>query len=224
MRLAIPDTVRRIPIDHPEQAIREFAAIMGELRELPASAADLEPIATEAVEIARREGAFLMAVVTPPDAAPAVLTGVVLDVPPTWDPDTAESLRDAMEDVGGPDVRETVALETGLGTAVLAQRVPGVEQARERRALTVQLQAFIPEPGSGRMLLLTLACPSTHGWAAHQELFARLVVSAGPDDVHEVPDAPEVQDAQVPAEPEAERPRRPAPAEEESFEEHTYQL
>ncbi|HWM11230.1 MAG TPA: hypothetical protein VNO82_17870, partial [Solirubrobacteraceae bacterium] len=124
MRLAIPDTVRRIPIDDPPQAIKEFAAILGEVRDLPASSADLEPVAAEAVETALREGAFLMAVVTPPDAAPAVLTGVVIEVPPSWDTDTAESLRDAMEDVGGPDVRETVALETGLGMAVMAQRVP----------------------------------------------------------------------------------------------------
>ncbi len=206
MRLAMPDTVRRIPIEDPPSAIREFAAILGELRDLPA-AADLEPVATEAVETALREGAFLMAVVTPPDAAPAVLTGVVLEVPPRWDADTAESLRDAMEDVGGPDVRETVALETGLGTAVVAQRVPGVEQARERRALTVQLQAFVPEPGTGRMLLLTLACPSTHGWTAHQELFARLVVSARADDT---PDDTPV--------------RAPAATEEDSFEARTYRL
>jgi hypothetical protein len=217
MRLAIPDTVRRIPIDNPPQAIREFAAILGELRDLPAAAADLEPIATEAVETAVREGAFLMAVVTPPDAAPAVLTGVVIEVPPTWDPDTAESLRDAMEDVGGPDVRETVALETGLGTAIVAQRVPGVEQARERRALTVQLQAFVPEPGSGRMLLLTLACPSTHGWSVHQELFASLVVSARADDAPEPAAGPEPESAE-PA-----RRRRAAPVE-ESFEERTYQV
>jgi hypothetical protein len=223
MRLALPDTVRPIPLDHPELAVREFAAIMGDLRDLPSAAADLEPIATEAVETARREGAFLMAVVTPPDAAPAVLTGVVLDVPPAWDPDTAESLRDAMEDVGGPDVRETVALETGLGPAVLAQRVPGVEQARERRALTVQLQAFIPEPGSGRMLLLTLACPSTHGWDIHQELFARLVVSAGPDEDTPAPAVDEVPAEAAESQVERSR-RRPAPAEDESFEEHTYQL
>jgi hypothetical protein len=117
-----------------------------------------------------------------------------------------------MEDVGGPDVRETVPIETGLGTAVVAQRVPGVEQGRERRALTVQLQAFIPEPGSGRMLLLTLACPSTHGWPAHQELFARLVGSAQADGAPEP--APEPVAAR----------RRAAPAEEESFEERTYQL
>jgi hypothetical protein len=217
MRLAIPDTVRRIAVDDPPRAVREFTAILGELRDLPASAADLEPIASEAVETALREGAFLMAVVTPPDAAPAVLTGVVLEVPPSWDPDTAESLRDAMEDVGGPDVRETVTLETGLGPAVIAQRVPGVEQARERRALTIQLQAFIPEPGSGRMLLLTLACPSTHGWSAHQELFANLVTSAQADDAPELPEPVPVPAATTPH-------RRPAPAEEESYEEHTYQL
>jgi hypothetical protein len=221
MRLAIPDTVRRIPVDDPPRAVREFAAILGELRDLPASAADLEPIASEAVESALREGAFLMAVVTPEDAAPAVLTGVVLEVPPGWDPDTAESLRDAMEDVGGPDVRETVTLETGLGPAVIAQRVPGPEQARERRALTIQLQAFIPEPGSGRMLLLTLACPSTEGWPVHQELFARLVVSARPDGADPEPAA---ATPATPATPATARASRAEELEEASFEEHTYQL
>lgn len=197
MRLAFPEEVRRVPVDHPEQAVRELTALLCRLRE--GTAADLEPLAAEAVETARREGAFLLAVVAPADAAPAMLTGVALAVPPSWDLDTAESLRDVLEDVGGPDVRETAALDTGLGPAVLVQRVPGVEQARERRALTVQLQAFVPEPGSGRMLLLTLACPSVHGWATHQELFASLVASARGD-------------------------VDPEPAPEESFEEHTYRV
>ncbi|GAB3441351.1 hypothetical protein [Actinophytocola sediminis] len=176
MRLAFPEEIRRVPIDHPDQAVARLTEILGQVRD--GAAADLEPIAVEVVETTLRAGAFLLAVVTPPAAAPAILTGVVLAVPPAWDRDTAESLRDALEDVGGPDVRETAALATGLGPAVLVQQVPGVEQARERRALTVRLQAFVPEPDSGRMLLLTLACPSVHGWAAHQELFAALVASA----------------------------------------------
>jgi hypothetical protein len=87
-------------------------------------------------------------------------------------------LRDSMEDVGGPDVRETVTVDTGLGPAVVVQRIPGVEQARARLPLTLQLQAFLPEPGTGRMLLLTLACPASTGWAAHQALFGELVASA----------------------------------------------
>lgn len=197
----MPDTVRRLPLEHPALAIQEYAAIVGELRGVTGGAADLEAIATEAVDLAVREGAVLMAVVVPPDAAPAVLTGVALDVPAGWDPDTAETLRDAVEDVGGPDVRETVVVETGLGPAVLAQRVPGVEQARARRPLALQLQAFLPEPDSGRMLLLTLACPVADGWAVHQELFWRIVSSAGG------PPPPTV-----------------TRADDESFENHTYQL
>lgn len=216
MRLAFPDEIRRIPIDHPEQAVKELTEVLGTLRD--GTAADLEPIAAEAVETAQREGAFLLAVVAPADAAPAMLTGVALAVPPSWDPDTAESLRDMLEDVGGPDVRETVALDTGLGPAVLVQRVPGVEQARERRTLTVQLQAFIPEPGSGRMLLLTLACPSVHGWSSHQELFASLVVSARADNEQ---GAAHDADRSAPAQP---RKRTESPEREESFEEHTYRV
>jgi hypothetical protein len=210
VRLAFPPAVHRIPVERPEQAVRELTALLGELRE--GTAADLQPVATEAVETALREDAFLMAVVAPPGAAPAMLTGVVLAVPPTWDGDTAESLRDAVEDRGGPDVRETVSLETGLGPAVLVQRVPGLEQARERRALTVQLQAFVPEPGTGRMLLLTLASPSAHGWAAHQELFASLVASARPDEMVETNGPVEAQSFEAES------------VEDQSFEDHTYRL
>jgi hypothetical protein len=203
----MPDTVWRLPLDHPDLAVQEYAAIVGELRGVSGGMADLEAIATEAVETAVREGAVLMAVVTPPDAAPAVLTGVVLDVPPGWDPDTAETLRDSMEDIGGPDVRETLVVDTALGPAVIAQRVPGVEQARARRPLALQLQAFVPE--DGRLLLLTLACPSTRGWAAHQLLFAQVVRSArGAEEPAGVPRAAAHR----------EQPR------EESYENHTYRL
>ena len=196
MRLALPEIIRQVHLCQPERAIREYATIIGELR--PAPRAELEALATEAVETVRDEGAFLMAVVTPPDAAPALLTGVLLEVPPSWSGEVAELVRDAVEDVGGPDVRETITLDTGLGPAVIVQRVPGVEQARERRPLTVQLQAFLPEPGTGRMLLLTLACPSVRGWAAYQAVFGSLVASASVS--------------------------RNVAAEEESFEHRTYRL
>ncbi|PWW55449.1 hypothetical protein [Actinokineospora spheciospongiae] len=173
-----PDVVRRIPLDSRDTAVREFAQAIAGIR--PAAAADLEALAGEAVDAALREGAVLLAVVEPQDAAPALLTGVPLDAPPSWDQDSAEALRDSVEDLAGPDVRETVVVETGLGPAVIAQRVPGPEQVRDRRPLTLQLQAFIPEPGTGRMLLLTLACPSLTGWAAHQQLFGQIVAAAGP--------------------------------------------
>jgi hypothetical protein len=197
MLVEMPAEVRRLPLDRPRVAIQAYATILAELRDVPdGAAADLEALATEAIEAARREGTFLMAVVTPPNAAPALLTGFVLEVPESWSGDVAELLRDSMEDVGGPDVRETITVETGLGPAVIAQRVPGVEQAREGGPLTLQLQAFVAEPGTGRMLLLTLACPSAAGWQHHQRLFAELVTSA----------------------------QRPHETPEESFEERTYQL
>lgn len=200
MRLAVPDTVRSLPLEQPQRAVQEFATIIGELRDAPdGAAADLEAVATEAIDAALAGGAFMMAVVTPPDAAPALLTGTVLEVPPSWSAGTAEQLRDSLDDVGGPDVRETITVDTGLGPAVIVHRVPGREQARERRPLALQLQAFIPEPGTGRMLLLTLASPSPEGWPVHQLLFAQLVASA-----QATPDLP--------------------PADDPSYETHTYRL
>jgi len=200
MRLAMPDWVRRLPLDRPDLAVREYAEIVAALRDAPAI--DLEGLATEAVESALDAGAVLLAVVTAPDAAPAVLTGIPLDA--TCGPETAAVLRDSMEDVGGPDVRETVVLDTGCGPVVVAQRVPGVEQARSRRPLALQLQAFVPDPDSGRTLLLTLASPSSRGWLSHQLLFGQMVASATPDQQVTVPDVPE--------EPET------------SYETHTYRL
>src|SRR3954462_14939424 len=77
----MPDTVRRLPLDRPELAVREYAAIVAELRHEVTGAADLEALATEAVELARAAGATLMAVVAPPDAPPALRTGTLLALP-----------------------------------------------------------------------------------------------------------------------------------------------
>lgn len=192
----MPSEARQVALDDPARAAREYAGILGELR--AGAAADLEALAAESVEGVLRQGAFLMAVVAPAEADPALLTGVALVVPDGWDLDTADALRDSLEDVGGPDLRQTVLVESGMGPAVVAQRVPGVEQARAREPLALQLQAFIPEPGSGRMLLLTLSAPSRRGWAEHQALFTGLVASASPSTAKPEPD--------------------------ESFEQHTFRL
>lgn len=202
----MPDFVRRLPLDHPELAIQEFAQIIGQVRDLPpGAAAGLEAAATEAIEWALRERACLLAVVTPQGAAPALLSGVVLAVPSSWDPRSADRLRDSMVNVGGPDVRETLCLDTALGPVVIVQRVPGKEQIRARQPLALQLQAFVPEPGTGRMLLLSLASPAVHGWDVHQLLFGEMVASAEPDEAE--PGAAVESDL-----------------EQESFEHHTYRL
>ncbi|UJW31950.1 hypothetical protein L3Q67_43500 [Saccharothrix sp. AJ9571] len=177
MRLAFPAGARRIALTDADRAIRELTEVLGGLRHDPAGV--LEPMATEVVETAIEGGAFELALVAPEDADPAVLTLVAMEVPDGWDATGAEALRDAMEDVGGPDVRETRALDTELGPAVLTQRVPGVEQGRTGERLTLQLQGFLVEPGTGRMLLLTLAGPSARGWDVHQRWFTELVASAG---------------------------------------------
>jgi hypothetical protein len=181
MRIAFPPDVRRVGLDHAERAINELTGIIGELRGRDNRvAADLQPLARETVETAVAGGAFLLAMVMPSGVDPALLTGVALEIPDGWNVDSAEALRDSMEDVGGPDVRETLAISTPVGPAVLVQRVPGVEQARTRQPLTLQLQGFIAEPGINRMLLLTLASPSQRGWDVHQRLFTELVASASP--------------------------------------------
>jgi hypothetical protein len=221
MRIALPEEAVQVPLQRHDEAVRTFAAIMARLRDAPdGSAGDLEAAAAEAVETAVRGGAFLMAVLAPPGCGAALLTGVMLDVPDGWDADSAEQLRESLENVGGPDVRETATMRTGLGLAVIANRVPGVEQARARKPMTLQLQALIPEPGQPRMLLLTLAAPQVLGWDRHQALFARIVASAQPSEPAAEPAAetPVEQPEPAPAR------RRPAPVEDETFENITYQL
>lgn len=182
MRLAFPDCLHRIDITDAERATEELAAEMARLRQTPGQVG-IESMAREVVESAVDGGAFLLAMVTPPDADPALLTGVALEVPDGWDTDSAAGLRDAMENVGGPDVRDTVAVTAPIGPAVIAQRVPGVEQERAGEPMVLQLQGFIVDPAASRMLLLTLASPSAGGWDEHQRLFAALVASASPDGV-----------------------------------------
>ncbi|WP_156753485.1 hypothetical protein [Actinokineospora pegani] len=214
MLISLPDdVVRKIPLSSPETAVAEFAGLLAGIR--PGAAADLEAMAHEAVDTALRHGAVLLAVAHPDGADPALLTGVAMAAPPTWDLDSAQSLRDAVEDVAGPDVRETLLVTTSLGPAVIAQRVPGPEQARDRRPLTLQLQAFIPEPNTRRMLLLTLASPSTTGWSTHQRLFAEIVVSANHDPADDF----------APADLHPTTARPPTPADDdESFETHTFRV
>ncbi|GLW95851.1 hypothetical protein [Actinokineospora globicatena] len=204
MRLAMPAQVRQLPLHDPAAAVREYAEIIGRLRNAPpGAAADLEALAAEAVEGVLRQGAFLMAVVVSEVADPALLTGVALEVPEGWDIETADALRDSVEDVGGPDVRQTILVESALGPVVVAQRIPGVEQVRARQPVALQLQAFVPEPGEGRMLLLTLSAPSARGWAAHQSVFTEMVASASPSGV---------------------APRSAEPVVDDSFEHHTFGL
>lgn len=190
MIVDLPDTVWRLPLDDPELAVKEYAAIADQLRGGTGSCVDLESAATAAVDTVLDAGALLFAVVAPRGADPAILTAVPLASTGS-DP---EALRDSVENVGGPDVRETLVVDTALGPAVIAQRIPGAEQARARRPMALQLQAFIPAEVT---LLLTLASTSPRGWDAHQRLFAQVVRSARSE---------------------------PAPADEESYENHTYRL
>lgn len=180
MRLAFPDCLTRVDLSDQERAVTELAHLMAELRQTPGQVG-IEAAAREVVESAVDGGAFLLAMVIPEDADPALLTGVALEVPDGWDTDTAEGLRDAMENVGGPDVRDTVTLDAPLGPAVVAQRIPGVEQERAGEPMVLQLQGFVVDPSADRMLLLTLASPSVTGWSEHQRLFTTLLASASPD-------------------------------------------
>ncbi|MGH3431718.1 MAG: hypothetical protein ACRDQB_02665 [Thermocrispum sp.] len=169
--------------DH-ERAVADLAHVMAGLRQTPGRVG-IESAAREVVESASDGGAFLLAMVTPDGADPALLTGVVLEVPDGWDTGTAEGLRDAMENVGGPDVQDSVALTSLLGPAVVAQRVPGVEQERGGEPMVLQLQGFVVDPAENRMLLLTLAAPSAGGWPEHQRLFTAVLTSASPDGADE---------------------------------------
>lgn len=180
MRIAFPDSLNRIDISDPERATAELAGVMARLRQTPGQVG-IESMAREVVESAVDGGAFLLGMLTPDGADPALLTGVAVEVPDGWDTGSAERLRDAMENVGGPDVRDSVTLEAPIGPAVVAQRVPGAEQERAGDPMVLQLQGFIVDPQAHRMLLLTLAAPSVGGWEAHQRLFTSMVASASPD-------------------------------------------
>lgn len=213
LRLAIPDSVRRLPLHAVESATAELAAILAEApRRAERLSGDLTSMAAEAVEHAVSMGAVLLAAVPTSGAiAPALLTGVPVAAPRAERDEVSDVLRAAVADHGGPDVRETFILGTAVGPVVVAHRVPGPEQQRAGRPLTLQLQAFIPEPGTAGMLVLTLASTTGEGWTEHQKLFGRIVASLHADDTPQP--AEPVRPARVP---------RHAEADDESFENRTY--
>jgi len=138
--------------------------------------ADAEAQAREIVDGAVCADAFLLAITAPAGADPAVLTGMPILAPPQWDQRVADRLRWSLADTGGPDVRDTVTLPTGIGPAVVVERTPPM-LPRESRPRYRQLQAFLCDDTTS-MLLLTLSTISGRGWDAQCAQFVRMVASA----------------------------------------------
>jgi hypothetical protein len=180
--LTFPDCVHRVPLAAPDRAADELVRLMARQRNLPGGAEiELRQLAIQTVDSALELGAVLLAMVTPDGADAALLTGVAVDLPLSWNLDRLDLLGYAIANLaGGPPVRDTLELDTALGPALLAQRSPSAGQVRTGEYRTVVLQGFVVDPVSERMLLLTLAGPSMHGWEIHQRLFAGIITSAAP--------------------------------------------
>jgi hypothetical protein len=182
MLITFPSDVTPIALSHPDAAAaqlsRVFAGYAGGRSYLP----DLEAQARQVVDDAIKAAAFLLAMTAPMGADPAVLTGITVDGPPTWDVQAADELRWSLADRGGPDVRDAVTVQTDLGPVVVIERMPGVEQVRTARRTGarpyLQLQAFLPEADSPHLLLLTLSTISAKGWDMQRLRFVEMIMAA----------------------------------------------
>jgi hypothetical protein len=163
MVITFPADALPIALADPDRAAARIASVIVGLKP-DAYRADAETQARQIVDEATRTDAFLLAIVAPPGADPAVLTGMPVAAPPAWTQQVADRLRWSLADVAG----DAATVHTAVGPAVL------VERPR-------QLQAFLPDDDTA-MLLLTLSTVSARGWAAQRELFVGMVASATRDE------------------------------------------
>jgi hypothetical protein len=158
MMLTLPANAVLVDLSRPDHAVSELATSLDRIRNRPGLAAECEVLAREMVDEVIRGGGYLLAVL----ADGAVLTGASAPGTPDWDAAHANALRWWLDDMG----HETVTMDTRLGPVVVAAR---------RTAETSQLQAFLVEPGTTDLLVVTLTARSPHDWHTHRAAFLDMI-------------------------------------------------
>jgi hypothetical protein len=164
MRLTLPTGATVIDPTRPDQAVPRLAAALDRARNQPSLAAEAELLASQMIEETSRAGGYLLAVL--PDGA--ILTGANAPGTTDWTREHANALRWHLDDTG----HETVTVDLPLGPVVVAERVAGD---------TPQLQAFLAEPGSADLVVITLTAWSRTAWPSHRTTFLRVIYTATPD-------------------------------------------
>ncbi|GLZ38327.1 hypothetical protein [Actinokineospora sp. NBRC 105648] len=173
MKLAAVDGVTPVSLRSPEDTARELVALMVAARG-PESAHDpgLGHAARDAAELAHRDGAGLVALLTHPDADPAVLVAavVVTDTAPA----SAAELRGHLAE-SGPDIQDVTESRTERGhPVVIAERITTADPGQVPGC---RLQAVVIDPDGRRLAVFTLHSPTGRGWLELAGILGRLVAS-----------------------------------------------
>lgn len=133
--------------------------------------------ARDAAELAHANRAGLVAVVTHPNADPAILVGMVVTADVPLGPDAAAELRHYLAD-GGPDIREVTESRTERGyPVVIAERILVDGPSRDAPLAGCQLQAVVIDPPGRRMAVFTLHSSTGRGWLELAGVLGQLVSS-----------------------------------------------
>ncbi|HWM06457.1 MAG TPA: hypothetical protein VNP92_29295 [Actinophytocola sp.] len=139
--------------------------------------------ARDAAELAHANGAGLVAVVTHPNADPAILVGMVVTADAPLGPDAAAELRHYLADAGGMDIREVTESRTERGyPVVIAERLLVDGPSRTPLPSGCQLQAVVIDPTGKRMAVFTLHSTTGRGWLELATVLGQLVSSVDFDE------------------------------------------
>jgi hypothetical protein len=179
VKLAAIQGVTPVSVQSVEATERALAAAIIQVR---GREAEHDPgvalAARDAAELAHANGAGLVAVVTHPDADPAILVGMVVTADVPLGPDAAAELRHYLSDGGGPDIREVTESRTERGyPVVIAERILVEGPSRDAPSAGCQLQAVVIDPLGRRMAVFTLHSTTGRGWLELAGVLGQLVSS-----------------------------------------------
>lgn len=174
MKLAAVSGITPVTMRNPEATAEALADLIVSVRG-PESAHDpgVRLAAQDAAEMAHTNGAGLVAVVSHPQADPAILVGMVVTSDVPLGQDAATELQRYLED-DGTDIREVTASTTTRGyPVVIAERLlmAGPPTAG------AQLQAVVIDPAGRRMAVFTLHSTTGKGWLELATVLGQLVSS-----------------------------------------------
>jgi hypothetical protein len=134
--------------------------------------------ARDAAELAHANSAGLVAVVTHPNADPAILVGMVVAADAPLGQDAAAELRHYLAGDAGPDIREVTESRTERGyPVVIAERILVEGPAHGAPSAGCQLQVVVIDVAGKRMAVFTLHSTTGRGWLELAGVLGQLVSS-----------------------------------------------
>lgn len=191
MRLAAVQGITPVSMRSAEETERALADAIIEVRGREAAHdPGIALAARDAAELAHANGAGLVAVMTHPNADPAILVGMVVTADVPLGQDAAAELRHYLAGGNGPDIREVTESRTERDYAVvIAERLVVEGPARGTPSAGCQLQVVVIDPPGRRLAVFTLHSSTGRGWLELAGVLGQLVSSVDFEDAVDTTDA-----------------------------------